>query len=129
MNSTKKQTNFAEFLKIFGEQNRFRPTRLGVFEGEPGEMRDYWLEDGLPLAGIDIDAHDDGAPTIEIMLGESETVGSRTMTHVVKNVTSARIVLSPNEDEDGLEIKDTEGTTTFLRFENEPIRQGIEFKG
>jgi len=118
MNATKKQTEFAEFLKIFSQQNRFRPTRLGVFEGEPGDMRDYWLEDGLPLAGIDIDAHAEGAPTIEIMLGESETIGSRTMTHVVKDVSSLKIVLSRDKDGDGLEIRDAEGSTTFLRFEN-----------
>lgn len=118
MNATKKQTKWAEFLKLFSEQNRFRPTRLGVFEGEPGEMRDYWLEDGLPLAGIDVDAHGEGAPTIEIMLGKSETVGSRTMTHIVRGVRSVNIVLSPGGDDDGLEIKDAEGNTTFLRFEN-----------
>jgi hypothetical protein len=120
MNATKKQTKWAEFLKLFSEQNRFRPTRLGVFEGEPGEMKDYWLEDGLPLAGIDVDAHGEGFPTIEIMLGKSETADSRTMTHIIRGAQSAYIVLSPSGDDDGLEIKDAEGKTTFLRFENEP---------
>ncbi len=118
MNTEVKRSNWNEFMKLFSEKNRFRPTRLGVFEGEPGEMRDYWLEDGLPLAGIDVDDHNATAPTIEIMLGKSGAPDSRTMTHVVRGAQSANIILSNGGIDDGLEIKDEEGNTTFLRFEN-----------
>lgn len=118
MKAATKQTNWTEFLKLFSEQNRLRPTRLGVFEGEPGEMRDYWLEDGLPLAGIDVDTHAEGAWAIEIMLGNNENAGSQAMTHVIRGARSAKIILSPDGDGDGLEILDAEGKTTFLRFEN-----------
>ena len=118
MKHRERSSDWAEFLKVFSEQNRSRPTRMGVFEGEPGQMRDYWLEDGLPLVGIDIDAHNEGAPTIEIMLGEEGLADSRRMTHVVKGARSASIILSSSGEDDGLEIRDAEGTTTFLRFEN-----------
>ncbi|NNE99507.1 MAG: hypothetical protein HKN25_10860 [Pyrinomonadaceae bacterium] len=118
MIEVKKQTNWTEHLRLFGKQNHLRPTRLGVFEGEPGDMRDYWLEDGLPFAGIDVDTRGEGAPTIEIMLGQSQTPDARTMTHTVRGVRSTHIVLSPDGSDDGLEIKDCDGSTTFLRFEN-----------
>lgn len=80
MEAATKKSNWTEFLTLFSEQNQMRPTRLGVFEGEPGAMRDYWLEDGLPLTGIDVDTHAEGAPTIEIMLGGNEPDGSNAMT-------------------------------------------------
>lgn len=118
MKTITKKINWTEFLKLFSEQNYLRPTRLGVFEGEPGEMKDYWLEDGLPLTGIDIDTHRQDAPVIEIMLGKNEKKDSHAMTHVIRNVRSANIVLSVNGNDDGLEIKDAEGRTTFLNFEN-----------
>ncbi len=118
MKATTKKTNWTEFLNIFSEQNNKRPTRLGVFEGQPGEMTDYWLEDGLPLTGIDIDTHNQDAPTIEIMVGGDQADGSNAMTHVIREAQSAKIILSMNGTDDGLEIKDNEGRTTFLRFEN-----------
>jgi hypothetical protein len=116
MNAAKEQTNWKEILRLFSLQNHQRPTRLGVFQGEPGEMKDYWLADGLPLSGIDFDTHGKGAPTIEIMLRNIETSGS--MTHLVRGAQSAKIILDIGGKEDGLEIKDKEGNTTFLRFEN-----------
>lgn len=118
MNTATKQHNWSALLKIFSEQNRMRPTRIGVFENKPGEMTDYWLEDGLPLAGIDVDVHGEFAPTVEIMLGNSSKTDSRHMTHVIKQAQSAGIVLSADGNDDGLEITDAEGKTTFLRFEN-----------
>lgn len=118
MKAVTKKTNWTEFFKLFTEQNHLRPTRLGVFEGEPGQMRDYWLEDGLPLAGIDVDTHKEDTPTVEIMLGEIGTADSRSMTHVVRGARSAKIILSPDGTDDGLEVLDKEGNTTFLRFEN-----------
>lgn len=121
MKAVTKKTNWTEFFKLFSEQNHLRPTRLGVFEGQPGQMRDYWLEDGLPLAGIDVDTRAEDAPTIEIMLGEGKTADARSMTHVVRRARTAKIILSPDGDDDGLEITDAEGRTTFMRFENQPI--------
>ena len=119
MDKTKTQHNWNEFIKLFSRQNRFRPTRIGVFEGEPGNMTDYWLEDGLPLEGIDIDSNGANAPSVEIMLGSPEKAGSRTFTHKIERARFAKIVLSVSGESDGLEIENDEGAVTILRFENE----------
>jgi hypothetical protein len=118
MNKTEKQHNWTEFIKLFSRQNKSRPTRIGVFEGEPGNMTDYWLADGLPLEGIDIDTHGDTL-TIEIMLGNAEKAGARAFTHIIEKARFAKIVLSASGESDGLEIENDEGAITILRFENE----------
>ena len=116
MDAAAKQHNWSVFLKHFSEQNQNRMTRIGVYEGEPGEMSDYWLEDGLPLAGVDVDTHSKDAPVIEIMLGDRAD-DSRHLTHTVHNTRFVRIVLSASGEADGLDIENFEGTT-ILRFED-----------
>ena len=118
MKTTKTQHNWAAFIKLFSEQNLARPTRIGVFEGEPGNMIDYWLEDGLPLTGIDLDPRGDAAPTIEIMLGNREKTETCAFTHKIANARFVKIVLSASGESDGLEIEDDQGAVTILRFEN-----------
>lgn len=118
MNKTETQHNWSAFLKFFSQQNRMRPTRIGVFEGEPGAMNDYWIEDGLPLQGVDIDARGDNAPTVEIMLGNTEKPDLRHLTHTVAKTRFIRIILSVTGEADGLDIEDALGRTTILRFEN-----------
>lgn len=86
MNAVTKQHNWSTFLKLFSEQNRTRPTRIGVFEGEPGAMTEHWIENGLPLTGIDVDARGEDAPTIEIMLGDSTKIDSSHLTHTVTQI-------------------------------------------
>lgn len=93
-----------KFLKFYSEENYGRPTRLGIFD----KGTDHWIEDGLPLGGIDFDKHGD---SIEIMLGDL-------MTHTVKNVKEFKIKFSLNAANDGLDIIDAEGKTTILRFED-----------
>jgi hypothetical protein len=117
MNATKQNQKWSALLNFFSDQNRRRPTRLGIFENGRDVVTDYWLEDGLPLTGIDVDAGSGAAPTVEIMLGGGEDK-ERHMTHVVRGARSAKIVLSASGEDDGLEIEDAEGRTTFLRFEN-----------
>jgi hypothetical protein len=105
-NAAKKQFRWTNFLKYYSEQNQGRATRLGVFE----KGDDYWIEDGLPLLGIDIDSS--GAiPSIEILLGEE-------LTHSIKDVKNITVNFSLDEVNDGLDITDTEGKTTILRFED-----------
>jgi len=118
MKKAEKQHNWSVFLKLFSLQNKLRPTRLGVFEGAPGALVDYWLEDGLPLADIDIDTHAENAPSVEIMLGNFEKADAPKMTHIVQNARFIRILLSSTGEADGLEIEDATGKTTILRFEN-----------
>ncbi len=118
MNKTETQHNWSAFLKLFSGQNQNRPTRIGVFEGEPGSMMDYWIEDGLPLTGIDIDARGNEAPAVEIMLGSIEKPDTRHLTHTIARTRFIRIVLSAGGESDGLDIENDEGRTTILRFEN-----------
>ena len=118
MNKTETQHNWTEFIKLFSRQNRSRPTRIGVFEGDPGNLTDYWLEDGLPLEGIDIDTSKGASWSVEIMLGSPEKAGTRTFTHTIANARFAKITLSASGESDGLEIEDDQGAITILRFEN-----------
>jgi hypothetical protein len=118
MNKTEIQHNWSVFLRHFSQQNQNRPTRIGVFEGEPGAMTDYWLEDGLPLTGIDIDLHGDDAPIVQIMLGNIEKPDTLHLTHAIAKARFIKIVLSASGASDGLDIEDELGRTTILRFEN-----------
>ncbi len=118
MSKTAAQHNWSVFLENFSRQNKARPTRIGVFEGEPGSMTDFWLEDGLPLEGIDLDTRGETAPTIQIMLGESAKPDSRAFTHTIVNTRFVKIILSASGESDGLEIENEKGAITILRFEN-----------
>lgn len=105
-NAATKQPGWTKYLKYYGKQNNNRPTRLGMFENG----NDFWIEDGLPLRGIDVDARG-GTPTIEIMLGGE-------FTHTIKNARNVKITFSLDEMNDGLDITRAEGKTRILRFEN-----------
>lgn len=118
MNKTETRHNWTTFLETFSRQNHNRPTRIGVFEGEPGAMTDYWLEDGLPLGGIDLDPRGDGAPIIEIMFWDREQKDARHFTHTISKVRFVKIILSSSGESDGLDIEDEHGAITILRFEN-----------
>lgn len=112
------ETNWSRFLKLFSELNRNRPTRLGVFKGLAGHIEDYWLEDRMPLAGVDLDLHGSSGPEVEIMLDGIDR--SDHMSHRVFGVRMIKITLSLEGDADGLEIVNDHGETTLLRFENQP---------
>jgi hypothetical protein len=114
MTGTQTKKNISDWLRLFSEQHSERPTRLGVFVREGDGLQDYWIEDGLPLAGIDAEAN--GAANIEIMLGRED--GERHLTHSVKNARAIKIEISVDGQKDGLEITDADGKITILRFEN-----------
>lgn len=106
-------TDFAAFLELYGARHRARPTRLGVFETGRDAVVDYWMEDGLPLAGIAVET---GAETnVEIMLGRPED--ERHLTHTIKNVRSVKFELRADASQNVLELTDGEGRVTVLRFE------------
>ncbi len=102
-NATVKKYTWTNFLQYYSEQNVGRATRLGVFENGI----DYWIEDGMPLSGIDFDSHHN---SLEIIFGDE-------MTHTIRNVQKVQIHFSLDEINDGLDITDAEGKTTILRFE------------
>ena len=119
MNATANHHNWKTFLKLFNEQNKWRPTRLGILEKNfAGVTTDSWIENGLPLSGIDLDFVDKKTPTIEILLGDAEKPDSRHLTHIVSKVRIIKIILSVSGAMDGLEIEDDEGKTTMLHFES-----------
>lgn len=90
-------------MTFYGEQNLNRLTRLGIFKGKT----DFWIENGLPLEGLDIDMHGE-SPTVEIML--------KGFTHTISNARQLKLYFSLDGSEDGFDIVDAEGKTTILRF-------------
>ncbi len=118
MMEMKKYDRWAEYLRLFSQQNQMRPTRIGIFEGAPGVMTDFWIEDGLQLKGIDLDTHGADGPAVEIMLGTGENSELTHLTHIIAKTMLVKIVMSTNGEADGLDIEDRQGRTTILRFEN-----------
>jgi hypothetical protein len=100
---------WANLFQFYTQMYKGQPTRLGFFENENGTVIDYWIEDGLPLTGIDIDTVNSGA-CVEIVLGD--------LTHTVKDPAKITAYFSIDGAENGLDILDRAGTTTILRFEN-----------
>jgi hypothetical protein len=107
------------FIEVFNKANVGRPTRIGVFANEPESIVDYWLESGLPLQGVDIDADREGPETLQIVLGGNGKPSSRNFTHIVKDPLFLKFTLSVTGQSEGLEISDAEGNTTMLRFEDD----------
>ncbi|HKP68624.1 MAG TPA: DUF5335 family protein [Pyrinomonadaceae bacterium] len=93
-----------DFLRYFGEKNEGRPTRLGVFENG----NDYWLEDGLPLTGVDLDPGK-ASTSVQIMLGN--------FTHTVRDVSRLTFHMSNDGNSDGVDVTDADGKVSMLRFE------------
>lgn len=117
MNIENRQNEWYDFIELFNRHNNGRPTRIGVYVGAPESMEDYWLEDGLPLQGIDLDPDHEQNNSLQIVLGGNRKADSRNFTHVIKSPRSLRITLSASGEADGLEIDDKEGNTTVLQFE------------
>jgi len=113
MNAAKTKHEWTKFLRFYTEQNAGRPTRLGLFQRDGKIVTDYWLENGLPLEGIDIDTKNERSSVYV-------TVGS--FTHEVKDAVDMLFRFSLSGDEDGLDISTSDGQTTILRFENPLIK-------
>ena len=108
------QTN----LTAFGERNNMRPTRVEVLGPDREMNSDFWLEDGLLLAGIDLDMDGDSSPNIEIMLQAPVGTTKNHMTHTVAGVKRVELETTDGRDE-GLELEDREGAITLMRFETQ----------
>lgn len=103
-------------LAAFDKRNKLRPTRLEVLGPARDVESDFWLEDGLLLAGIDLDADGESGASIEIML---QTPSSQNhMTHTVASVKRLALETSDGSDR-SLEIEDGEGKVTVMHFESE----------
>jgi hypothetical protein len=105
-------------LAAFGKRNNLRPTRLEVL-GPAGEVEsDFWLEDGLLLAGIDLDTDDERGTYVEIMLQAPSASSKNHMTHTVAGVKRLGLETTDGNDA-GLEIEDKEGRVTIMHFESD----------
>jgi len=102
------KAEWKEFLRNFSERHGGARTRLGVFEIRDGVVNDLWIEDGLPLVGIDVDSKE-GRQTIGIIF--------QNFSHSIENVATITRV-NDGEVGGGLDIRDDEGKTTALRFED-----------
>ena len=105
-------------LAAFGTRNHLRPTRLEVLGADRNIDSDFWLENGLLLAGIDLDTKGERGPSVEIMFRVSKAPSSDHMTHSVTEVKRIALNTDANEDE-GLEIEDQKGTVTIMHFDSQ----------
>ena len=105
-------------LAAFSKRNNMRPTRLEVL-GPAGEVEsDFWLEDGLLLAGIDLDPDGERGTYVEIMLQAPSTSSKNHITHTVAGVKRLELEMTDGRDK-ALEIEDGEGRFTIMHFESE----------
>jgi len=110
MNATATMHEWSRFLTFFNEQNTGRPTRLGIFSSQDGVVNDYWIEDGLPLGGVDLDSNND-VRTLQIKVGS--------LIHEVAMPLKLQFYMSFSGEEDGIDVLGGDGRTTILRFETD----------
>ena len=97
-----------KFIDDYSRENVGRPTRLGVFAPENGNVTDYWIENGLPLVGIDIDTHK-ARSAVEIRVGD--------YSHQIADAVRISFHMTPNGADDGIDVLDGDNKVTLLRFE------------
>ena len=121
-------TSWQARLAEFGKRNNLRPTRLEVLGSDREMESDFWLEDGLLLTGIEMDPDGDNGPSIEIMLEAPTEIPQTHMTHTVGQVRGIKMHTTGGFDEE-LEIEDSEGAITILRFESEASTKMLDREG
>lgn len=99
------------YFNEFTRRNQSRSTRLEVF-GENGAQQE---ESGLPFAGISL-GRGNGAPEIEIMLGEQHVGEARRLTHVIANVQQITPKCAQDGRDEALQIVSA-GETSLLSFD------------
>lgn len=105
-------------LAAFGERNNMRPTRLQVLGPAREVESDFWLEDGLLLAGIGLDTDGKRGACVEIMLKATSASTDNHMTHTVAGVKRLGLQTTDGRDS-ALEIEDGEGRVTIMHFESD----------
>ena len=105
-------------LAAFGKRNILRPTRVEVLGPARQIDSDFWLEDGLLLAGVDLDTDGERSTCIEIMLQAPSASRQNHMTHTVAGVKRLELEITDGRDK-SLEIEDGEGRVTIIHFESE----------
>ena len=105
-------------LAAFGRRNNMRPTRLEVLGPAREFESDFWLEDGLLLAGIDLETDGERGAYVEIMLQTPSASSDNHMTHTVAGVKRLELETTDGRDST-LEIEDRDGRVTIMHFESE----------
>jgi hypothetical protein len=105
-------------LAGFGKRNNMRPTRLEVLGPVREFESDFWLEDGLLLAGIDLETDGERGTCVEIMLHAPSASSKNHMTHTVAGVKRVELETTDGGDVE-LEIEDEEGQVTIMHFESD----------
>jgi hypothetical protein len=108
MNTAQKQRNWDHRIAAFNEENIGRPTRLGVFERLEHGLNDYWLESGRSFKGVTVEDRN-GKLAAEILLDG--------YAHLIHAAAKLELIYDIEGSEDGMNIHDTDGRTTILRFE------------
>jgi len=108
------QTDLADF----GKRNNLRPTRLEVLDPAREVESDFWLEDGLLLAGVGLNTDGERGTCVEIMLQAPSITSRNHMTHIVAGVQRLELETTDGRDK-ALEIEDGEGKVTIMQFELE----------
>ena len=104
-------------LAAFSKRNYLRPTRLEVLSADKNIESDFWLEDGLLMAGIDLETAGEGGPSVEIMLEAEKAAPKNHMTHSVMGVKRMTLLNTANGRDEGLELEDAQGAVTIMHFE------------
>jgi hypothetical protein len=87
-----------------------KPTRLGIVEMREDVANDYWIEDGLPLVGLDTSQYK-GKTRVDFIFDSFR--------HSIDGATKLVHVSEVDRDY-GLDVTDAEGKTAVLRFEDWP---------
>ena len=103
-------------LAAFCKRNNMRPTRLEVLGPAREVESDFWLEDGLLLAGIDLNTDGERGTYVDIMLQAPSASSKDHMTHTVGAVKRLELETADGSDK-ALEIEDGEGKITIMHFE------------
>lgn len=113
----KTENEWSRFLDLFLTRNSGRATRLAVFVEEERGTQDFWIEDGLPLTAVTVEPRENKT-NVELLFGSKDKPGETLMTHVVLDARSLKLELGLTNLGDCLELADSEGKHTVLRFEN-----------
>lgn len=107
---------WAACLSEFNRRNRWRPTRLVVFD----ETSAQEIERGMPFVGLSLDADRQGATCIHLMLGDHDAMDPRHQTYTITGVKAISSKCGFDGRDESLEIKNEQGETNLLRFEPLP---------
>ena len=113
MNENIERSEWTRYFKGFSARNMSRLTCLELF----GEFGAQEAERGMPFEGIAINGVYSATPSIEIMLGGSETKRTLHLTHVIPEVQQITTKRDEYGRDEALEIISGDGYRNLLRFE------------